>query len=100
MNLTGRKSQAITLLLGVKNSKPSLSVGVKQSHNPHLDYDALVRHNTPSGIINNDSNSNDTHYQPIKGIQLPSHKSNVNTNRNSIEKAHKIKRSSENNHFT
>ena len=70
----GNKSQVITSSIGVKNSKPSASLGVKQSHNPHLDVDALVRHNTSSGIINHDSNSNDTHYQPIKGIQLPSHK--------------------------
>jgi hypothetical protein len=99
MNL-GQKSQFVTSSLGVKNSRPSLSVGVKQNHNPHVEFGALTRNNTSDGIIRNESNSNDIHYQPIKGIQLPSHKSNINLSRNNIEKAHKIKRSSENNHFT
>jgi len=96
----GVKSQVITSSLGVKNSRPTLSVGVKQSHNPHSDVGNLVKHHTSDGIIHNESNSNDTHREPIKGIQLPSHKSNVNLSRNSLEKAHKIKKSSENNHFT
>ena len=96
----GNKSQVIMAALGVKNSRPYSSLGVKQSHNPRLDVDALIRNNTPNGIINNKSNSNDNNYQPIKGIQLSSHKSNVNLSRNNIEKAHKIKRSSDNNHFT
>ena len=100
MNLTGQKSYGYKSSSGVKNSVLSSSLGIKQNHNPHLDVGALYRNYTPDGIINNDSNSNDTHYQPIKGIQLPSHKSTINLNRNSIEKAHKIKRSSENNHFT
>ncbi len=98
MNL-GQKAQVITSSLGVKNSKPSLSLGVKQSHNPYLDYDAVVRHNTSDGIINNESNSNDTHYQPIKGISLPNYKNTINSNRNTTEKAHKIKRSSDKSHF-
>jgi hypothetical protein len=96
----GRKTQAVTLSPGVKNSKPYSSLGVKQSHNPRLDIDALIRNNTPNGIINNESNGNDNNYQPIKGIQLANHKSSVNLSRNNIEKAHKIKRSSDNNHFT
>jgi len=96
----GNKSQVVTSSLGVKNSKPSLSLGVKQSHNPQLDISNLMRNNTPDGIIRNESNSNDNSYQPIKGIQLSSNRSHVNSNRNSIEKAHKIKHSSENNHFT
>ena len=50
--------------------------------------------------MRSESNSNDNSYQPIKGIQLSSNRSHVNSNRNSIEKAHKIKHSSENNHFT
>ena len=96
----GNKSQVVTSSLGVKNSKPSLSLGVKQSHNPQLDISNLLRNNTSDGIIRNESNSNDNSYQPIKGIQLSSNRSHVNSNRNSIEKAHKIKHSSENNHFT
>jgi hypothetical protein len=96
----GQKSQVITSSLGVKNSKPSLSLGIKQSHNPHLDNIDSLRNYTSDGIINNESNSNDTHYQPIKGVPLSNHKNNINSNRNSIEKAHKMKRSSENNHFT
>jgi len=96
----GNKSQVVTSSLGVKNSKPSLSLGVKQSHNPQLDISNLMRNNTSDGIIRNESNSNDNSYQPIKGIQLSSNRSHVNSNRNSIEKAHKIKHSSENNHFT
>ena len=96
----GNKSQVVTSSLGVKNSKPSLSLGVKQSHNPQLDISNLIRNNTSDGIIRNESNSNDNSYQPIKGIQLSSNRSHVNSNRNSIEKAHKIKHSSENNHFT
>jgi len=97
----GNKSQVVTSSLGVKNSKPSLSLGVKQSHNPQLDISNLMRNNTPDGIIRNESTSNDNSYQPIKGIQLSSNRSRVtNSNRNSIEKAHKIKHSSENNHFT
>ena len=59
-----------------------------------------MRNNTSDGIIRNESNSNDNSYQPIKGIQLSSNRSHVNSNRNSIEKAHEIKHSSENNHFT
>ena len=96
----GNKSQVVTSSLGVKNSKPSLSLGFKQSHNPQLDISNLIRNNTSDGIIRNESNSNDNSYQPIKGIQLSSNRSHVNSNRNSIEKAHKIKHSSENNHFT
>ena len=96
----GNKSQVVTSPLGVKNSKPSLSLGVKQSHNPQLDISNLIRNNTSDGIIRNESNCNDNSYQPIKGIQLSSNRSHVNSNRNSIEKAHKIKHSSENNHFT
>ena len=96
----GNKSQVVTSSLGVKNSKPSLSLGVKQSHNPQLDVSNLLRNNTSDGIIRNESNSNDNSYQPIKGIQLSNNRSHVNSNRNSIEKAHKIKHSSENNHFT
>ena len=95
----GVKSQVLTSSLGVKNSKPSLSLGVKQSHNPHLDFDTLVRNNTSDGIIHNESNSNDARYQPIKGIPLPSHRNNIQSNRNNLEKKHKL-RSSENNHFT
>jgi hypothetical protein len=96
----GNKSQVIMAALGVKNSRPRYSLGVKQSNNPHLDVDALIRNNTQSGIINNESNSNDNNYQPIKGIQLPNYKNSISSNRNNIEKAHKIKKSSENNHFT
>ena len=95
----GNKSQVIMSALGVKNSRPYSSLGVKQSHNPRLDVDALIRNNTPNGIINNESNSNDTHYQPIKGISLPNYKNTINSNRNTIEKAHKIKRSSDKSHF-
>ena len=43
----GNKSQVIMAALGVKNSSPYSSLGVKQSHNPRLDVDALIRNNTP-----------------------------------------------------
>ncbi len=99
MYLTGQKSYGFKLSPGYKNSVTSSNSGVKQNNNI-LDVGALIRNNTSSGIINNESNSNDNNYQPIKGIQLSNHKSSVNSNRNNIEKAHKIKRSSENNHFT
>ena len=72
---------------------------MKQSHNPNQYVDILVRANTPNGNIHNNSNSNDAHYQPIKGIQLPAHRNNIQSNRNSLEKKHKV-RPSENNHFT
>ncbi len=85
---------------GVKDSRSRYNLGVKQSNNPHLDVDTLIRNNTESGIITNESNSNDNNYQPIKGIQLPNYKNSISSNRNNIEKAHKIKKSSENNHFT
>ena len=100
MNFAGRKSQVVTSSLGLKNSKPSLSLGIKQSHNPHLDSDTLTRNYTSDGIINNESNSNDNHYQPIKGVHLPNYKNTISSNRNNIEKAHKIKRSSDKSHFT
>ena len=96
----GQKSQVRISPLGGKNSRPRYTLGVKHSNNPHLDIDALIRNNTQSGIINNESNSNDNNYQPIKGIQLPNYKNSISSNRNNIEKAHKIKKSSENNHFT
>ena len=96
MNL-GRKSSVITSSLGVKNSKPSLSLGVKQSHNPNMDMDNLMKQYTTDGIINNQSNSNYAHYEPIKGVNLPSHK--VNHSRNYLEKAHKIKSEKSRNHF-
>jgi len=99
MNL-GRKSQIVTSALGVKNSKPSSSLGVKQSHNPNLDLELLTRNYTSDGIIHNESNSNDVSYQPIKGVQVPSHKNNINSKRNSLEKAKRTHISSENNHFT
>ena len=97
MNL-GRKSSVITASMGVKNSKPSLSLGVKQSHNPNMDTDNLMRANTSDGIINNQSNSNDTHYQPIKGVNIPHHK--VIHKRNSLEKPHKIITEKSRNHFS
>ena len=96
MNL-GRKSSIITAALGVKNSRLYSSLGVKQSHNPHMDVDSLIRNHTPSGIINNHSNSNDNNYQPIKGINIPSQK--VIRNRNILEKAHKIISEKSRNHF-
>ena len=96
----GMKSQVLTSSLGVKQSRPTSSLGVKQSHNPHLDYDTLVKNNTSDGIIHNESNSNNAHYQPIKGIPLPSHRNNIQSNRNSLEKKHRVHKSSENNHFT
>ena len=99
MYLTGQKSYGFKLSQGYKNLVSSSNSGVKQNNNI-LDVGALIRNNTPNGIIYNESNSNDNNHQPIKGIQLSNHKSNVNSNRNNIEKAHKIKRSSENNHFT
>ena len=95
----GLKSQVLGSALGVKNSKPTSSLGVKQSHNPNAEIENLIRANTQDGSIHNESNSNDTHKQPIKGIQLPPHKNNIKSNRNSLEKKHKV-RSSENNHFT
>ena len=94
----GRKSQVITKSLGVKNSKPTSNVGIKQSHNPHMDSDYLVKDNTANGIINH-SNSNNNSLQPIKGVQLPYHKVEIR-NRNYLEKAHKLKQSSDRNHFT
>ena len=96
----GNKSPIIMTALGIKDSRQRYNLGVKQSNNPHLNVDALIRNNTQSGIITNESNSNDNNYQPIKGIQLPNYKNSINSNRNNIEKAHKIKKSSENNHFT
>ena len=96
MNL-GRKSSIITAALGVKNSRLYSSLGVKQSHNPHMDVDSLIRNHTPSGIINNHSNSNDNNYQPIKGINIPNQK--INRNRNILEKAHKIISEKSRNHF-
>ena len=96
MNL-GRKSSVITSSLGVKNSKPSLSLGVKQSHNPNMDMDNLMKQYTSDGIINNQSNSNYAQYEPIKGVNLPSHK--VNHNKNYLEKAHKNKSEKGKNHF-
>ena len=93
----GQKNQMIKLSQGVKNSKLSQVLGVKQSHNPKLDADTITKHNSPDGIIYNESNSNQNNMQPIKGVALSNHKSNNNTN--SLEKKHKI-RSSENNHFT
>ena len=96
----GNKSPIIMTALGIKDSRPRYNLGVKQSNNPHLNVDALIRNNTQSGIITNESNSNDNNYQPIKGIQLPNYKNSISSNRNNIEKAHKIKKSSENNHFT
>ena len=68
----------------------SLSLGVKQSHNPQLDISNLIRNNTSDGIIRNESNSNDNSYQPIKGIQLSSNRTHVNSNRNSIKKHIKL----------
>ena len=79
-----KKSHVVTSSLGLKISKPSLSLGIKQSHNPHLDSDTLTRNNTSEGIINNESKSNDSQYQPIKGVHLPNYKSNINSNRNNI----------------
>ena len=96
MNL-GSRSSIITASLGVKASNPSLSLGVRQSHNPHMDTDNLVKQYTSNGIINNQSNSNNNNYQPIKGINLPSHK--VNHNRNYLEKPHKIRNEKDRNHF-
>ena len=96
----GQKSQVRISPLGGKNSIPKYSLGVKQSHNPYLNVENLIRNNTQGGIISNESNSNDNNYQPIKGIQLPNYKNSISSNRNNIEKAHKIKKSSENNHFT
>ena len=93
----GRKYQNITSSLGVKNQKVSLGVGVKQNHNLHMDSDNSIKDNSANGIINH-SNSNVNSYQPIKGISLPSHKVET-TNRNYLEKAHKIKRSSDRNNF-
>jgi len=96
MNL-GRKYSVITSSLGVKNSKPSLSLGVKQSHNPHMDTDNVIKQYTLNGIINNQSNSNNTHYEPIKGINLPNHK--VNHIKNHLEKSNKIISEKSRNHF-
>ena len=48
----GRKSQVITKSLGVKNSKPTSNVGIKQSYNPYMDSDYLVKDNTANGITN------------------------------------------------
>ena len=93
----GRKSSMIMSSLGVKNSRLFSSLGVKQSHNPQMDTDNLVKQYTSNGIINNQSNSNNNNYQPIKGINLPSHK--VNHNRNYLEKPHKIRNQKDRNHF-
>ena len=96
----GQKNQMIKLSMGVKNSKLSQVLGGKQSHNPRLDADTITKHNSPDGIIYNESNSNQNNIQPIKGISLPSHRNNVQSNRNSLEKQHRVHKSSENNHFT
>ena len=97
MNL-GRRSSIITASLGVKTSKPSLSLGVRQSHNPHMDTDNLVKQYTSNGIVNNHSNSNDNNNQPIKGINIPNQK--VNRNINNIEKPHKIRNEKDRNKFS
>ena len=96
----GQKNQMIKLSQGVKNSKLSQVLGVKQSHNPKLDADTITKHNSPDGIIYNESNSNQNNIQPIKGVSLPSHRNNIQSNRNSLEKQHRVHKSSENNHFT
>ena len=96
----GIKSQFLTSSLGVKQSKIASSLGVKQSHNPYSNVDNLTRANTSDGIIHNESNSNNTHYQPIRGIQLPAHRNNISSNRNNLEKSKRIHKPSENNHFS
>ena len=93
----GRKSQKITKSLGVKNQKVTLGLGIKQSHNTSMDSMNLHKESTANGITNH-SNSTINNYQPIKGIQLPYHKVEIK-NRNYLEKAHKIKRSSDRNNF-
>ena len=62
-----------------------------------MDADSLIKNHTSNGIINNNSNSNNSHHEPIKGINLPHHK--VNHNRNYLEKAHKIISEKSRNHF-
>ena len=95
----GQKLQIQRLLVGVKNSKLSQVLGAKQSHNPRLDVDTIIKHNNnPDGYIYNESNSNQNNNQPIKGVPLPNYKSNSNIN--SLEKSHKIKRSSDKSHFS
>ena len=84
----GRRPSIRTASLGVRNLRSSFSLGVKQSHNPHMDVDNLVRQHTPNGIINNHSNSISSQREPIIGINLPQTK--VNHARNYLEKAHKI----------
>ena len=94
----GRKSSMIMSSLGVKNSRLFSSLGVKQSHNPQMDTDNLVKQYTSNGIINNQSNSNNNNYQPIKGINIPNQK--VNRNINNIEKPHKIRNEKNRNKFS
>ena len=95
----GQKSQIQKSLVGVKNSKLSQVLGAKQSHNPRLDVDTIIKqNNNPDGYIYNESNSNQNNNQPIKGVSLPNYKSNNNIN--SLEKAHKIKRSPDKRHFS
>ena len=94
----GQKSQVLKYLSGVKNSKLSQVLGAKQSHNPRLDVDTIIKqNNNPDGYIYNESNSNQNNAQPIKGVSLPNYKSNNNIN--SLEKPHKIKRSSDKSKF-
>ena len=77
----GQKSQIQKSLVGVKNSKLSQVLGAKQSHNPRLDVDTIIKHNNnPDGYIYNESNSNQNNNQPIKGVSLPNYKSNSNIN--------------------
>ena len=57
----------------------------------------LHKESTANGITNH-SNLTINNYQPIKGIQVPYQKVEIK-NRNFLEKAHEIKRSSDRNNF-
>ena len=90
----GQKNQIPKSLIGIKNSKLSQVLGNKQSHNPRLEVDTIIKNNNSDGYIHNESNSNQNNIQPIKGVSVPNNNKSI-----SLEKTKKL-RSSENNHFT
>ena len=95
--MLGRKTSMILSSLGVKNFKLHSCLGVKQTLNPHIDVENLMRNQTSNGIINNTSNSNENNKQPIKGVNLPYHQ--AAQNKNYLEKAHKMQSKKGGNHF-
>jgi hypothetical protein len=83
----GNKHYKPHLNLGMKHYKNHLTLGMKHYGQDH--HNSGHTHNTPDGIINNNSNSNEASKEPMTHTNFKPKKYIDNINHSNIEKARK-----------